>query len=559
MKYTLLLISILIYSIGYGQSLLWSDDFEATAANWDLTLQTGNNDINANVWEISDAEGGVTPPGCGMANNGNKTLHVTCQGITCLGTGAIYFAGDDGMLGQPAETNIRAALVAPVVTTGETQLELVFDWIGVGEANADYAELEYSVDGGTSWTSIWSQTPGNVCGTGQGEWKEESVLLPVGAENQADLRFAFNWRNDNNATGTDPSFAVNNLRLYSNAFAGTTTADFTTPSFNICVNDCINFNDASVGTNISAWNWTFNGATTPTSTDQNPTNICYPTAGTYDVTLSITDDNGTDNVTYQIMVSTCTGGPTAAFAVDTMVVCKGDCISFTDLSTGDPTSWSWSFQGAEPSTSTAQNPTNICFDSAGVFDVTLTVTNGSGTDQIINSVTVMDLPEINGYGDTLIDIGGAAVLLAEPIDPGILFWDPEETVDCPTCLEVTATPLITTTYYPSLIGANGCIGRDTVLVMVNFEEIVEVPSAFSPNGDGSNDFVHVLGIGITSIDFRIFNRYGQLVFSSTDIEEGWDGTMNGEELNQGVFVYTLEYSLIDGTNGTKSGNITLVK
>src|SRR5690554_7647433 len=59
-------------------------------------------------------------------------------------------------------------------------------------------------------------------------------------------------------------------------------------------------------------------------------------------------------------------GPTAAFAVDTMVVCKGDCISFTDLSTGDPTSWSWSFQGAEPSTSTAQNPTNICFDSAGV-------------------------------------------------------------------------------------------------------------------------------------------------------------------------------------------------
>src|SRR5690554_3885329 len=114
MKYTLLLISILIYSIGYGQSLLWSDDFEATAANWDLTLQTGNNDINANVWEISDAEGGVTPPGCGMANNGNKTLHVTCQGITCPGTGAIYFAGDDGMLGQPAETNIRAALVAPV-------------------------------------------------------------------------------------------------------------------------------------------------------------------------------------------------------------------------------------------------------------------------------------------------------------------------------------------------------------------------------------------------------------------------------------------------------------
>src|SRR5690554_7148456 len=143
--------------------------------------------------------------------------------------------------------------------------------------------------------------------------------------------------------------------------AGTTTADFTTPSFNICVNDCINFNDASVGTNISAWNWTFNGATTPTSTDQNPTNICYPTAGTYDVTLAITDDNGTDNVTYQIMVSTCTGGPTAAFAVDTMVVCKGDCISFTDLSTGDPTSWSWSFQGARSEEHTSSSHVRISY------------------------------------------------------------------------------------------------------------------------------------------------------------------------------------------------------
>ncbi|PKR81540.1 hypothetical protein CW751_03165 [Brumimicrobium salinarum] len=343
------------------------------------------------------------------------------------------------------------------------------------------------------------------------------------------------------------------------SFGYSQTADFTTPNFNICINDCIDFTDASTGTNISTWDWTFNGADTPTSTNQNPTGICYSTAGTFDVTLTITDDNGTNDITYQVTVSNCATGPTAAFTADTLKVCKGDCISFTDLSTGDPTSWSWTFTDAEPEMSNVQNPQNICYDSAGVFDVTLNITSDTGSDQIISTVIVEDLPIIEGYGDTIIDIGGAALIEANPIDPGIFFWDPADDLDCSTCYDAIATPLLTTTYYPSLEGLNGCIGRDTVMVYVNFEEIVEVPSAFSPNEDGLNDTLKVLGLGITEIDFKIFNRYGQMVFSSTELDEGWDGTMNGETLNQGVFVYTLRYSLIDGTEGEKSGNITLIK
>ncbi|HLW29402.1 MAG TPA: gliding motility-associated C-terminal domain-containing protein [Brumimicrobium sp.] len=343
------------------------------------------------------------------------------------------------------------------------------------------------------------------------------------------------------------------------SFGYSQNADFTTPNFTICENDCIDFTDASTGTNITSWAWTFDGADTPTSTDQNPSNICFPTAGVYDVTLTITDDIGSDDLTYQITVNNCSSGLTAAFSVDTLLVCAGDCVSFTDLSLGDPTSWSWKFDGAEPQTSNLQNPQNICFDSSGVFDVTLTVSNGIGSDEIISSITVLELPEINGIGDTTIELGGAASLEAVPIDAGSVFWEPSESIDCPTCLDVIATPLITTNYYANIIGNNGCMGRDNVLVIVDFREIVEVPSAFSPNGDGVNDLIKVLGVGITKIDFRIYNRYGQMVFSTTDLDEGWDGTMNGEVLNQGVFVYTLTFDLIDGTSGEKSGNITLVK
>ncbi|HLV42400.1 MAG TPA: PKD domain-containing protein [Brumimicrobium sp.] len=562
MRQILFIIFTLFYSIGFNQTTIWTEDFENSLTDWDLSITIGAVHPNANIWAMSDAEGGVSASNCAVKANGNKTLHVTCQGMSCtaVGSGAVYYPGDNGLGGFPGDTEVRAALISPINTTGESQLEISFDWMGIGQANFDFAELEYSIDGGASWNSIWTQTPGALCGSGEAEWARESVNLPADAENQADLRFAFKWQNNNDGNGMHPSFAVNDLELVSNGIPGGTYANFTTPNFTICENDCIDFTDASTGTNISAWDWTFDGADTPTSTNKNPGNICYPTVGTYDVTLTITDDNGTSTVTQQVTVGNCAVGlPTAAFAVDTLIVCEGDCISFKDLSVGSPVAWSWTFQGAETLSSNLQNPTDICFKTAGTYDVSLTVTNSNGSDQITSSIIILDIPEINAFGDTLIDMGGAALLFAQPLGTGTVFWDPADHIDCPTCLEVIATPYITTTYYPSILGTNGCVGRDTVTVAVNFEEVVEVPSAFSPDGDGVNDFIRVLGIGITSIDFKIYNRYGQLVFATTDITEGWDGTMNGEELNQGVFVYTLSFDLVDGSSGKKSGNITLVK
>ncbi|WP_107037698.1 PKD domain-containing protein [Brumimicrobium mesophilum] len=563
MKHILLFTFLTSCLFSFGQTTIWSDDFEATAANWDLTIQTGVNEPDANIWTIDDGEGGVTPPGCSVTANGDKTLYVSCQGMVCpaVGTGAKYYPGDNGLATNPATTNIRAALTTPISTVGETQLELDFDWLGEGAAGADFTELEYSIDGGATWTVLWTQTVGPLCGGGEAQWSQENIALPLVTENQPDLRFALHWRNDNTNPGVIvSSFAINNMVLTSNSAATGPNADFSVVSFTICKDDCIDFTDASTGTNISAWNWSFTGSTTATSTDQNPTNICWNNVGTYSVTLSITDDNGTDNVTYQIFVQNCTQGPpTADFSTEEFVICSGTCIDFTDESTGDPTSWEWDFGGATPATSTSQNPSNICFDTPGTYAITLTVTNSGGSNQITTPVTVLDLPLIEGFGDTIIDLGGAAELNAIPGAGGSILWIPSSTIDCPTCPNVIATPSITTDYYPTITDINGCVGMDTVTVYVAFEEIVEVPSAFSPNGDGKDDVLKVLGIGIASIEFKIFNRYGHMVFDTTDLNEGWDGTMDGKEINQGVFVYTLSYTLIDGTKSEKSGNVTLVK
>lgn len=564
MKHVLLFTFLMSYLFSYGQTILWSEDFEATAANWDLTLQTGVNEPNANIWAINDDEGGVLPPGCSVNTNGDKTLFVTCQGLVCtaIDMGANYYPGDDGLLGAPGTTNIRAALITPISTLGETQLELDFDWMGEGALNADFAELEYSIDGGTTWNVLWTQSVGPLCGNGDPQWSAENIVLPVALENQADLRFALHWRNDNTNPGIIvSSFAINNMVLTSNAVVtGGPTADFTVLSFTICANDCIDFTDASTGVNVNDWAWTFTGSTTATSTNQNPTNICWTTPGTYNVTLTVTDDNGTDDVTYQILVQSCNQAPPiAAFSTESTVICAGTCIDFTDESTGNPTSWNWDFDGGNPLVSTAINPKNVCFDTPGTYAVTLTVSNNAGSDQIITPITVLDLPTIEAFSDTIIDLGGAAELFAIPAVGGDVLWVPSNTIDCPTCMDVIATPSITTTYYPTITDVNGCVGTDTVTVYVAFEEIVEVPSAFSPNGSGKDDVLRVLGIGISSMDFKIFNRYGQLVFETTDINEGWDGTLNGKELNQGVFVWTLSYKLVDGTKSEKSGNVTLVK
>jgi gliding motility-associated-like protein len=85
-----------------------------------------------------------------------------------------------------------------------------------------------------------------------------------------------------------------------------------------------------------------------------------------------------------------------------------------------------------------------------------------------------------------------------------------------------------------------------------------VPNAFTPNGDGKNDVVKVFGNYIASIDFRIFNQWGQLIFQSTALATGWDGKHKGVLQPVGVYAYTLKVTRQDGTVVAKKGSINLI-
>ncbi|MCX6182839.1 MAG: gliding motility-associated C-terminal domain-containing protein, partial [Bacteroidetes bacterium] len=89
---------------------------------------------------------------------------------------------------------------------------------------------------------------------------------------------------------------------------------------------------------------------------------------------------------------------------------------------------------------------------------------------------------------------------------------------------------------------------------------VDVPSAFSPDGDGINDLAFVKGWGIEKlIVFRIFNRWGEIVFESSDINQGWDGIYKGQPQNMESYVYYAEVQFYSGKNGSKTGSITIIR
>ena len=108
----------------------------------------------------------------------------------------------------------------------------------------------------------------------------------------------------------------------------------------------------------------------------------------------------------------------------------------------------------------------------------------------------------------------------------------------------------------------GRTGSDTVLVIVeNSCAEVYVPTIFSPNGEGpiENENLCVFGECIAELNLRIFNRWGEMVFETTEQSKCWDGTFNGVSAMTGNYVYTIYVKLTDGNVIEESGNVTLVR
>ena len=158
--------------------------------------------------------------------------------------------------------------------------------------------------------------------------------------------------------------------------------------------------------------------------------------------------------------------------------------------------------------------------------------------------------------DTTIFAGESVVLNA--LGGGSYYWTPADYLSCTNCPNPVASPLETTTYFV-VVDTLGCISEDDITVNVEISGDVYVPNLFSPNNDGTNDFLGIYGFSVQELEFRIYDRWGELVFQSNSMSETWDGTFKGATLNSAVFVFTLQVTYMDGREQLQHGNITLIR
>lgn len=292
----------------------------------------------------------------------------------------------------------------------------------------------------------------------------------------------------------------------------------------------------------------------------NPTQHVYADTGVYVITLVMTDTaacKSPDTVTHLVRFST--ERVTASFKVPDSV-CLGTPIvpniTFTNVNT---TTWSF----GDGQTSTGSDPTHT-YAAVGTYTITLIAANTAGCggrDTLTETVKVLSLPVANFTFTPITPEPNIATTFTNlSVNANRYSWD---FGDNTTSIDVNPVHQYTKTgnYKVCLTAFNfsGCPSTLCKEVPADVLPLIGVPTAFSPNNDGENDFLFVKGAAIEKMDLKIFNRWGQLVFETIDPNKGWDGTFNGQPQPIDAYAYVLNVTFIDGTSKLLKGNITLLR
>lgn len=304
-----------------------------------------------------------------------------------------------------------------------------------------------------------------------------------------------------------------------------------------------------------AYKWRF-GVNNATSADPEPVFI-YPDTGIYKVTLVVNEGSTCpDSISKMVKIF-----PDYSADFDREgLPCPGMPIAFTDKSvaTYKPVvSWNWSFGDGQ--FSTEANPVHA-YTNGGNYMVSLVSTSIKGCkDTAVKNVWVEHFIPFAG-NDTVIVKGESIDFKATGGNE--YTWTPPDRLNYFNIPNPTG-------YYPDtgsygylvhIRSASGCEGNDSINVLVVNDPYLFVPSAFTPNRDGLNDFFRPLAAGYRNVRFlRVFNRWGQVVFQTNNFSQGWDGTLNGTAAEIGVYYWVLGVTDRFGNDKLIKGDVTLIK
>jgi gliding motility-associated-like protein len=278
-------------------------------------------------------------------------------------------------------------------------------------------------------------------------------------------------------------------------------------------------------------------------------------AGLYNV--KVTDGNGcSSNTSIQVLE------PPAIVLNST--VKDATCNKYSDgsvqiLASGGTPNYQYSFNSGE------QNGSGLFLNlTAGNYSVTVFDLNNCSASSNINvgepdAVVITALPN-----PTQTSLGVPVQLNISSNQQGAVSysWVPSTGLSCNNCDNPVFDGIKTVTYNIFVSTSLGCSGSSELTATVIPDYTLYLPNTFSPNNDGSNDFLQVFGNlnAVKLFEIKVFNRWGEMVFASSDKHFNWDGFSGGKKLPVGVYVYTLKCVFIDNhTNNTYKGTLTILE
>jgi len=314
----------------------------------------------------------------------------------------------------------------------------------------------------------------------------------------------------------------------------------------------IHFSDASIG-DIAAWDWYFSDG--QTAHVQHPA-MTFTQYGEYDVMFVATDILGCKDTAY------------SKFYVDSLTelkvwyekdeICKGDIVNIGSKYNDLITQLHWNF-GDNTQQYKLTDLNQHSYTETGNFVVTLTA------DHLIcpsveakDTILVKPYPIVNLGPDTFLCLKGAPIYL----DPHLTSSNPAHTNYYWSHGDSTSQTKITVPgHYTIMAELDGCITYDEF--DVHKDCYIDIPNAFTPNGDGDNDYFfprQYLSRGVVDFTFEIYNRWGERVFYTTDVDgRGWDGRYNNEDQPSGVYVYQITVRYKNMAAEKYQGNVTLLR
>jgi gliding motility-associated-like protein len=338
-------------------------------------------------------------------------------------------------------------------------------------------------------------------------------------------------------------------------------ADFSVPD--ACEGDNAVFSDQSTigsGT-VNSWQWDFgdNG----TSIVQNPIHT-YPGDGSFNATLIAGSDNGC----YDTIIVPLTVNPVPIANFSPTAACQDTPTDFTDLSfisSGTITDWTYNIDGVNIN---QQNP-SYTFTATGNQVITQTVTSDLGcTDDTTMTITIYPAP----IADFTFTPNPALVLenvtftdQSTGNNIGNWYWEfgdfEANNVQNPIHQYNEGGDYAISL---TVIDALGC--EDSIVKIITIALPPVLPTGFTPNGDGQNDVFWIRGGPFKSVDFKIYNNWGELIFATTEADYltswedlGWDGLFNGEPAPLGVYTWTFAVQMANDVVITDSGDVTLLR